>query len=101
MEVIFHAHHAPMSDRMRRRARQGVAKLAERLGRPVDAVVRFEDDGPARRVEIMLHAPRRKPLVATATGRHAGPALTEALDRLESQVETLRRKRLARRTARA
>jgi len=101
MKVIFHAHHAPISDRMRRRARLGVVKLAERLGRPVDAVIRFEDDGPARRVEIMLHAPRRKPLVATASGRYAGVALGEALDRLGTQVETQRRKRLARRKARA
>ena len=58
---------------MRRRAGLGVAKLAERLGRPVDA------DGPVRgrravtrRVEIMLHAPRRKPLVATARRRYTG-----------------------------
>lgn len=100
MKVIFHAHHAPISDRMRRRARQRVTKLAERLGRPVDAVIRFEDDGPARRVEIMLHAPRRKPLVATASQRYTGVALSAALDRLEAQVETQRRKRLARRTAR-
>ncbi len=99
MKVIFHAHHASMSDRIRRRARLGVVKLAERLGHPVDAVIRFEDDGPARRVEIMLHAPRRKSLVATASRRYTGVALTEALDRLETQVETQRRKRLARRTA--
>ena len=101
MEVIFHAHHAPMSDRMRRRARLGVAKLAERLGRPVDAVIRFEEDGPAHRVEIMLHAPRRKPIIAAASRRYTGVALTEALERLETQVETQRRKRLARRTGRA
>jgi len=90
-----------MSDRMRRRARLGVAKLAERLGRPVDAVIRFEEDGPAHRVEIMLHAPRRKPIIAAASRRYTGVALTEALERLETQVETQRRKRLARRTGRA
>lgn len=101
MNVIFHSHHAPMSDRLRRRARSGVTRLAKRLGRPVDAVIRFEEDGPTRRVEIMLHAPRRKPLVAAAGGRYTGPALTVALDRLATQVDTQRRKRLARRTARA
>ena len=99
MEVIFHAHHAPMSDRMRRRARVGVTRLAERLGRPVDAVIRFEDDGPVKRVEILLHAPRRKPIVAAASMRYTGVALGEALDRLAAQVETQRCKRLARRTA--
>jgi ribosome-associated translation inhibitor RaiA len=101
MKVIFHAHHAPISDRMRRRARLGVAKLAERLGRPVDAVIRFEVDGPTRRVEIMLHAPRRKPIIAAGAQRYTGPALGEALHRLEAQVETQRRKRLARRSAQA
>ncbi len=101
MNVIFHAHHAPISDRMQRRARRGVAKLAERLGRPVHAVIRFEEDGLTRRVEIMLHAPRRKPLIAAATRRYTGVALSEALARLETQVETQRRKRLARRLARA
>lgn len=101
MEVIFHAHHAPMSDRLQRRARRSVAKLAERLGRPVDAVIRFEEDGPSRRVEIMLHAPRRKPLIAAASRRYTGAALSEALARLETQVETQRRKRLARRASRA
>jgi hypothetical protein len=101
MDVIFHAHHAPMSDGMRRRARRGVAKLAARLGRPVDAVIRFEDDGPTRRVEIMLHAPRRKPLVAAASQRYTGVALGEALKRLATQVEAQRRKRRPRPRARA
>jgi hypothetical protein len=100
MEVIFHAHHAPMSDRLRRRAREGVTKLAKRLGHPVDAIVKFEEDGPTRRVEITLHAPRRKPLIGTGAGRYTGTALTEALHRVEAQVETVRRKRLARRATR-
>jgi ribosome-associated translation inhibitor RaiA len=99
MEIIFHAHHAPMSPRLQRRAREGVDKLARRMGRPVDAVIRFEEDGPAHRVEIMLHAPRRKPLVAEARRRYAGTALNEALERLTAQVARVRRKRLARRTA--
>jgi ribosome-associated translation inhibitor RaiA len=101
MEVIFHARHAPMSDRLQRRARLGVTKLADRLGHPVEATVRFEEDGPTRRVEITLHAPRRKPLIATGAERYAGVALSEALHRLETQVETVRRKRIARRASRA
>lgn len=100
MEIIFHAHHAPLSPRLQRRARLHVAKLARRLGRPVDARVRFEEDGPMRRVEITLHAPRRKPLIASAGARYTGSALTEALERLEAQVEHARKRRLARRVAR-
>jgi ribosome-associated translation inhibitor RaiA len=100
MEIIFHAHHAPMSQRLQRRARLHLAKLAKRLGRPVDATVRFEEDGPTRRVEIVLHAPRRTPIVAAADGRYTGTALNEALARLAAQVDRARRKRLARRVAR-
>lgn len=100
MEIILHGHHAPMSPRLQRRAREGVSKLARRLGRPVDAVVRFEEDGPTRRVEITLHAPRRKPIIAEARARYTGTALGEALDRLGVQIDRVRRRRLARRLAR-
>lgn len=96
MTIIFHAHHAIMSPRLRRRAEQAVAQLADRLARPVEAVVRFEEDGPIRRVEIVLHAPRRKPVIAEGRHRYIGSALTEALGRLESQIETSRRKQRAR-----
>ena len=101
MEITFHGHHSPMSPRLQRRAREGVAKLAKRLGHPVDATIRFEEDGPTRRVEIMLHAPRRKAIVAEAGGRYTGSALTEALERLRTQINAVRRKRLARRTGHA
>ena len=57
MEVLFHAQHDPMSDRLQRRARQRVNALARRLGHAVDAIVRLDEDGPAHRVEITLHAP--------------------------------------------
>ncbi|MGA9837017.1 MAG: HPF/RaiA family ribosome-associated protein [Gemmatimonadaceae bacterium] len=101
MEIIFHGHRAPMSPRLTRRAREGVSKLARRLGRPVDAIVRFEEDGPARRVEITLHSPRQKPIIADARARYTGTALSQALDRLGAQVDRVRRQRLARRVVRA
>ncbi|OYV73743.1 MAG: hypothetical protein B7Z72_01795 [Gemmatimonadetes bacterium 21-71-4] len=96
MDIIFYAHHAVMSPRLRRRAEQAVARLADRLALPVKAVVRFEEDGPSRRVEIVLHAPRRKPMIAEGRHRYTGSALTEALARLETQIETSRRKQRAR-----
>ena len=58
MEIIFQAHHATVSDGLREQAERAVRKAAERLTRVVDAVVRFENAGPMRRVEIILHAPR-------------------------------------------
>ena len=93
MEIIFHAHHATVSEWMRARATRGVRKLSARLTRAVDAVVRFEQDGRVRRVEILLHAPRQRDLIATGESRFFGPALVTALARLQAQ---LRRKRAGR-----
>jgi ribosome-associated translation inhibitor RaiA len=86
MDVIFHAHHAVVSDRMRQRARLAVERIGTRLKRSVDAVVRFEGDGRTRRVEIVLHAPRHCHLVATGQGAYFGPALGDAIVRLEAQL---------------
>jgi ribosome-associated translation inhibitor RaiA len=87
MEIIFHAHHAPLSDRMRTRAERGVRKLAGRIGGTVGATVRFEQDGPMKRVEIVLLAPRHRRFVAESSGRFFGNALTETLQKLSHQVE--------------
>jgi hypothetical protein len=44
-------------------------------------------------VEIVLHAPRRRPLVGTGHGRTAGPALSEAAANVASQIGKAKRKR--------
>ena len=97
MDIIFHAHHANVSERMRRRAEATVRRLAKRLGRAVDAIIRFEQDGPVKRVEIHLHAPRQRDLVSRAEARYFGPAFASAIDRLAAQIRPLR---ASRRTAR-
>lgn len=97
MEIIFHAHHANISDRMRRRAEAAVKRAAIRLARAVDAIIRFEQDGPVKRVEILLHAPRQRDLIARGEGRYFGPAFAAAMDRLIVQIQALR---ATRRTAR-
>ena len=91
MEIIFHAHHAVISDHMRQRAERLVRKLASRLSRPVDAIVRFEQDNPVRRVEIVLHAPRCRRLVAEGSARNYGPALSQAAARMEAQLKRVKR----------
>ena len=91
MEILFQSHHAQVSDHMRERARIAVTKLGARLSRAVNAVVRFEEDGPTRRVEIVLHAPKRRAMVAEGSARFFGPALAFAIDRLESQARQLKR----------
>jgi ribosome-associated translation inhibitor RaiA len=86
VDIIFHAHRAVISAHMRQRAERHIAKLASRMRRLVDAVVRFEQDGPVRRVEVVLHAPRMRPLVGEGFGRTYGPALGEALARVQAQI---------------
>jgi len=98
VEIIFHAHHASISDRMRRRAESAVRRAAVRLSRAVDAVIRFEQDGPVKRVEIVLHSPRQRDLVAQGESKFYGPSLTTAVERLEAQIRRLRvRKRAVQR----
>lgn len=86
MEVLFQAHNAVISDRMKDRAARGLQKIVRRLNRAVDATVRFNQDGPRRRVEIKLHAAGHRNLVAEGESRYYGPALNTALTHLESQV---------------
>ena len=97
MEIIFHAHHANVSERMRKRAEASVRRTALRLSRTVDAIIRFEQDGPVKRVEIALHAPRHRELVARGEGKFFGPAFAEAMEKLTNQI---RRLSAAKRTAR-
>lgn len=102
MEIIFHTHHANISDRMRRRVETGVRRTASRLGRTVDVIVRFEQDGPVKRCEIVLHAPRQRDIMARGEARYFGSAFSSAMERVGAQIRTLRRsQRTARRTSAA
>ena len=102
MEIIFHNHDAPVSDRMRRRAEGLLAKVARRSQRPVDGVVRFQQDGTVRRVELVLHTGSGRRFVASAEGRYFGNALADAARRLTMQLNHTKRtpKAHARRLAR-
>jgi hypothetical protein len=91
MEIVFHTHHAPASDRMRRRAEQLVRKVAKRATRAVDAVIRFEEDGPTRCVELVLHTARGRRYVARSEGRFFGTALADAARRLAVQLDHAKR----------
>ncbi len=91
MDVIFHAHHAVISDSVRARAQRAVERAAGRLKRSVDAVVRFEGDGPMRRVEIVLHAPRHRKLIAEGHAPFFGAALGNAIRCIEAQLRSTKR----------
>ena len=96
MDVIFHSHNAVISERLRSRAESIIHKLETRAARPVRAVVRFEQDGPTRRVEIVMHASRRRPLISNGYARTYGPALSEAVHNLQAQLARSKRTRKAR-----
>lgn len=85
MEIVFHVHHAEISEYLRRRAERGVEKLARRVGRTTGAVVRFNNDGAVRRVDVELETPGRR-LIGKAEAKHFGPALTEALEAVGRQI---------------
>ena len=96
MDVIFHSHNAVISERLRSRAESIIHKLEMRSARAVRAIVRFEQDGPTRRVEIVMHASRRRPLISNGYARNYGPALSEAIQNLQAQLARSKRTRKAR-----
>jgi ribosome-associated translation inhibitor RaiA len=96
VEVILHAHHAPLSDYMRARAERAARRLGDRLERAVDATVRFEVDGKFKRVELVLNAPLAPRLVSEGSGKFFGPALNQAVTRMETQLRRLKRTKLSR-----
>lgn len=89
MNIIFHAHHAVISDHMRQRAERIMHRLSRKVREePTEAFVRFERDGGDCRVELELRVPRHRRLVAEARHRFYGPALALAATRLEAQLPT-------------
>lgn len=95
MEIILHAHHADVPANLQRDAVEAVRLIAARVRRVVDAIVRFESDGPERRVEIVLRAPRQRDVIAEGWDRQFEPALALALTRLQTQVARRRRAKRA------
>src|SRR3989338_1854461 len=91
MQILFQNHDAPVSDRMRQRAERALRHAARRARRPVDAVIRFHEDGPTGRVELTLHTAPGRTYVATSESRYFGPAIADAARRLSRQLS--RRKR--------
>lgn len=91
MEMVFSHRGISLTQSMLKRAEQAVLKAAKRIPRATGAIVRFDEDGPERRVEIVFTAPRGTRLVAAAVGRYWGPALNAALGKLVRQASKERR----------
>lgn len=90
MEVIWHAHNAVISDRLRQRVLQALDKVGRRAPEVTRAEVRFEREATRCRVELSLRV-HRKSLVAEGHGRYYGPALAQALEHLQQQLTRERR----------
>lgn len=90
MEIQFHGHQTEITDGLRLKATEGVQKLVEHLGRPVDADVWVDEDGVLKTVEIVLHAPRYENLVAKGEAKYHEPALTDAIAKLDAQIRKLK-----------
>ena len=90
MDIVFQSHHATVPERVRQNAARSIHKLGQRLTRPASGVIRFEEDGRMRRVELELQTRGRR-LVAEGTGRYYGPALAAALAHLEAQLRRMGR----------
>jgi ribosomal subunit interface protein len=90
MEIQFHGHQTEITDGLRLRATEGVQKLVEHLGRPVDVDVWVGEDGVLKTVEIVLHAPHYDNLVAKGEAKYHEPALTDAIAKLDAQIRKLK-----------
>lgn len=90
MQLRFSHRGIDLTESMLKKAERAVLTAAERIPRATGATVRFEEDGPERRVEIVFTAPRFR-LVASASGRYWGPALNAALGKLVRQASKERR----------
>lgn len=101
MEIVLHVHNAAISDFMRRKAEQALRKVARRASRPVDAVIRFQQDGDLRRVELALHTARGRRYLARSESRYFGTALADAARRLAMQLDHTKRTPKARARLRA
>lgn len=90
MEIHFHGHQTEITDGLRHRAEEGARKLAEHLQRAVDADVWFGEDGVMKTVEIILHAPGHKNLVAKSAAKFHEAALTDAIAKMDAQIRRLK-----------
>ena len=91
MELVFSHRGIALTQSMLKKAEAAVRKAADRIPRATGAIVRFDEDGPERRVEIVFNGPRGTRLVAAAVGRYWGPALNAALIKLVRQASKERR----------
>lgn len=102
MRTTITGRHCDVSDDLRSRARELVARLAKVASRPHDAQVIFLADHGGAAVEVRLHTARGRVLVGTAEAADHRSALDRAVARVRRQLDkTPTRARRAPRRVRA
>jgi ribosome-associated translation inhibitor RaiA len=91
VDIVIHSHHAEVSEHMRKRAVRAVEKAAARIPRIVEGIIRFEEDGPVRRVTVTLRAPKHHDLMGKGEGRFYGPSLVQAIAKVNAQASREKR----------
>jgi ribosome-associated translation inhibitor RaiA len=91
VDIVIHSHHAEVSEYMRKRAIRAVERAAARIPRTVEGIIRFEEDGPTRRVTVTLRAPKHHDLMGKGEGRFFGPALVAAVAKVNAQASREKR----------
>ncbi len=89
MEIVIHGHQVDVTPRLRKSAEYGAQKLADHLNRIELADITFREDGPKKMVDIVVLAPQAR-LVAKGEGKFHGPALADAVSKLDSQIRKLK-----------
>lgn len=94
MEVTITARHCTISDSLRARAATRLESLSRYEPRLLSALVAFENDHGANRVEIRAHPGSGRNMVATGSSDDGfQAALDAAVDRLARQLKRRRERR--------
>jgi len=87
MHTTITARHCEISEELRLRAAEVLARLASQVSRPVDGTVIFDQAPLGATVEIRIKPGRGEPLVASGEDKDHRSALDRAEEKLRRQVE--------------
>ncbi len=87
LKTIVSVRHCEISDELRERATELVAKIATRANRPHRAEILFDDDHNRKVVEVRLYLPRGQAKISSAEADDFRTALDRAVSKLRRQLE--------------
>ena len=102
MRITITARHTEIDDDLRAHTRELIDKVVKLVRRPHHAQVTFTEEHGEAGVEIEVHAPRGRILIAKSQAADSRSALDAAIGRMKRQLldekETRRPRRAARRS---